>query len=307
MRESARWPVVARAGEPEARDPAGDDRVPPDLGWSDHLRCWGSGDPASYRDDALRFLDAVRAARRGLPAPQLAPLAARLRLSHPLGPHRHRPLLAARPVPLADLVRVSTDLCPDADQEAGEWALGPWADAIAVGDPLGRRALAVALAWHGFTEREDGFTTFERWCNGKFAPPESERAAVRAIGTAPVGLWRVRAVREDTVILDDALGLSARFRPVGPARLERPGGVVGDLSVGGGLLARVAPLADGGWWVGAGLALPALPPPALVRRWIHLDLLVARLGDRRLRREVFLSRRGVSLARAVHEWLWSTC
>ena len=60
MRESARWPVVARAGEPEARDPAGDDRVPPDLGWSDHLRCWGSGDPASYRDDALRFLDAVR-------------------------------------------------------------------------------------------------------------------------------------------------------------------------------------------------------------------------------------------------------
>jgi hypothetical protein len=305
VREVAAWPVAPRAGEPAAREPNGDDGIPRDLGYSDFTRCRGRLPEAEYRALAVAFLADIGRLRRGEPvAPGLTERATALKLEHPLlGECRAMPEVVAEPAPVADLVRVATDHCPDASTEAADWVLGPWAEILDPRRPLERRALEVALCWHAATERE-GHTTVERWCGDREVPPPALRARVRAVATAPLGLWRVDAIEGDRLVVSDQLGLGPRWQWDGPVRFQPPGGVAGDLQVGGGILARPVPSPDG-WWLACPLAIPKVPARDRVLAWLHAALLVSRVSHRGLRREIFLARRGIALSRSIHEWLWS--
>ncbi len=198
---------------------------------------------------------------------------------------QERPPPAARVASTEDLARIAADQCPDASAEAADWFFGPWADTA-----LPRSALAMALANHGLTDRA-GETSAERWLTE--ATPE-DRAAVRAAGRAPLGLWRITRAVGDRVWLEDRIGLAPGWAPDGPVRWE---------DAGPSLIGRAVPTAAG-WVLTAATALPTDPPRAQVERWTGHALAIARERRPQVTIESALARHGDTLCRAAFSHAW---
>lgn len=305
MRESRTWPALLRAGDPGVREPIGDPCLPPDLGWADYLATGGTLDADAYAAEARALLGDVARAHRGEPAPELRTRAERLLVWGPMESTTHHPL-PTDALPSADhMARVATDMCPDASSEAPDWIFGPWADVLDPREPSHRLALTTALVWHGFTERDDDAqTTFDRWSRTKEVPSPHERARMRAVAQAPVGIWEIAALGADHVEVVDHVGLAAPWVPRGPIPYDPPGGVLGGPRVGGALVGRAVRLREG-WVLTSAFAVPAVPDARRVRAWLTLEAVVGRLIRRARWREELLARRGPGVARAVHEWIWS--
>jgi len=202
------------------------------------------------------------------------------------------PPLADRAASTADLARIAADQCPDASAEAPDWFLGPWADILTSADGA---VLATALAQHALVER-GGTTSAEVWARDAAA---ADRAAVRAAGRAPLGLWRVAALDGSNAIVEDLVGLGEGWAPNGTARLGEGGGVLGAARSGGTVLARAVRTASG-WVLVAPLALPTRLPALAVARAVDAALALAP----RASLETALARHGVGLARAAHSHAW---
>ncbi len=305
MRESRTWPGAVRAGDPVVREPIQDLCLPPDLGWADFVATGGTLDADTYTEEATALVADLGRAYRGEPAPELRSRAERLLAWGPLHSTTHHPLPTDTLPDAEHLARVATDMCPDASSEAPDWIFGPWADGMDAREPSHRLALTTALVWHGFTERDDdGQTTFDRWSRTKEVPPPRERARMRAVAQAPVGIWEITALGADTVDVVDRVGFAPAWVPAGPIRYDPPGGVAGGPRVGGALVGRAVRLREG-WVLTSAFAVPAVPDARRVSAWLTLEAVAGRLSKRARWREELLARRGAGLARAVHEWIWS--
>lgn len=257
------------------------------------------GDPREpFGDDTggrSAFARAVAAAEAGLaPSDELLHEARRLGLTGALAPDTSPPEVPETLPSDADLVRVATEHDPGVAASAADQVLGPWADGA------DRHTRLVAVAW-GALFPGDGWDTspVSRWLRSRPGPPLAVRSGVVAVHRTPPALWRITALRGDTVELADVLGLEA---PTGPVLLRRPAVPVGEPAVGGALAARIVRTTRG-WEAVAPIVVPWVP--AVVARWQLWGPLAARAADGRVRTlPDVLRARGHHLARRLLETAW---
>jgi hypothetical protein len=201
------------------------------------------------------------------------------------GPVRHdrRALPAApRRVSLLDLAEITEDWVPDVGVMV-ERVLGPFANG-----PLPRLLVAVAAAVLASSPILFPRTRpIDRAIDArKPRPPVELRASLKAIARAPVSLWKRRGERWESL-----LPLAPAFVPDGP--MEGP---PTPFAVGR------AVRSPEGWWLAAALPLPAAPGAVAVARRVELELLRARLWERRVTWEDVLRDHGEVVARTCCEW-----
>jgi hypothetical protein len=201
------------------------------------------------------------------------------------GPARHdrrRLPTAPRRVETADLAELTEDWVPDAGMMIDR-VLGPFADG-----PLPRRLVAVAAAMLALSPILFPRTRpVDRAIKSRKPRLDVEaRAALKAVTRSPTSLWERRGDRWSTVL------------PLAPA-------CVPDAPMDG----PDAPFAVGravrspdGWWLAAALPLPAAPSSTALTRRIELELLRARLWERRTTWEDVLRDHGEVVARTCCEW-----
>src|SRR6185436_13541383 len=117
-------------------------------------------------------------------------------------------------------------------------------------------------------------------------PPVELRASLKAIARAPVSLWRRQGDRWESV-----LPLAPAFVP--DSAMEGP---ATPFAVG-----RAVRGPDG-WWLATALPLPAAPGAVALARRVELELLRARLWERRATWEDVLRDHGEVVARTCCEW-----
>lgn len=188
---------------------------------------------------------------------------------------------------LDELVRLTADHWPAVGMEGSELVLG---QASLFAD---RERLRVAVAGCCFLWAHRRWpSVFTAWCRtGKPRPDELDRQRVRTVALAPWALWRVEH-RADGIQLHDHTGLGPAYQPEGPVRIE------GEAPDGEGLVARVL-RDDRGWVAHTALAVPRLPDRAVVTRWIHDELVLARTFQPALRVEPLLRHRAILVRRVL--------
>ncbi|MBN2797871.1 MAG: hypothetical protein JXX28_01875 [Deltaproteobacteria bacterium] len=224
------------------------------------------------------------------------------------GPDSLRPVLyphAEAVLTGAEAAQLAADVEPALGMDGPHWVLGPWMEELDARDPWHRRAMVHAMGELAFAlDRTGDPSPATQWMTIKPVPTVQERARVRALDRAPLLLWalgeRVDAARWR---LRPRVDLGPTLCPEEPVRLEPIGGVLGPVTTGDSLLARVAWDAAGPVAV-LGLGLPGQPDDVLVRRWVHLIAAAWRASDPRAPLAECLRYRGFDLARAVHEWAW---
>lgn len=268
--EDGVWPLLVDDQAPW-REPWPDD----DLGHADHVTCplVETLPAAVYRRAALALQDHLDALARGAPLDRdrLAHLADAAAIPRRPG-HDRRPVLTA-PAPVSeDVVALQAlDNVPDAGQRAPHAVLGPWRLALTL--PADRLTFVHALAQWAVSG--PGRSPIEVWTRSRSAPPATERACLRAIWQAPLGVWRLRS-RPDGWHVDDRVGLDARRVPDGPVTvsIDKP------VQYGSSVLARAMPTVAG-WRLWGGLVLPVDVPDRTLGDLLHIGLIRERLRNRR--------------------------
>lgn len=167
------------------------------------------------------------------------------------------PLVAPSLLSDDDLVRIATDHDPCAVPTALDLVLGPY------GADADHRSQIVATGWGAlFTTDAGGDPPLDRWATRGSG---RERAGARALLRTPPAPWRIAALDGARAIVEDVVGLGT-FAPTGPVTLRPWAAPAGPLRVGGGLLARIVRVADGGWVAVGGIAAPTIP--AGVGAWV---------------------------------------
>jgi hypothetical protein len=240
-------------------------------------------DEAAYEKVVATFDHAMRAVLDGrAPRSTLGPLAVAAGVSGPVRHDRRAPPPAPRRVSLLDLAEITEDWVPDVGVVV-ERVLGPFANG-----PLPRWLVAVAAAMLALSPILFPRTRpIDRAIDTrKPRPPVELRASLKAIARAPVSLWRRRGDRWESL-----LPLAPAFVPEAP--MEGP---ATPFAVG-----RAVRGSDG-WWLAAALPLPAAPGAVAVARRVELELLRARLWERRATWEDVLRSHGEVVARTCCEW-----
>jgi hypothetical protein len=226
--------------------------------------------------------DPLAAARiRALAAGEVDPA-----LDAPLLPE-DRPLpIAPLPLPtVAELVRIATDIEPDAGCIGPDLVLGPLADEADV------TLLRAATAWSAWINLREVPALVRRSRDRRV--PRSVRATLVAVHRAPPAPWRVVARDGDSIVVDDVVGLGTAA-PTGPVRCEARV-APGDL-----LLSPIAVGPDGPVAV-APIVVPRSPPLGSTRAAVR----AARAADPRVRTMADVLRtHGHVLARGILTEAW---
>jgi hypothetical protein len=195
---------------------------------------------------------------------------------------RRAPRVAPRRIGLLDLAEITEDWVPDIGVMI-ERVLGPFA----VG-PVPRSLVAIAAAMLALSPilfprtRPIDRAIEER----KPRAPVELRASLKAVARAPVSLWRRDGERWESL-----LPLAPSFVPQDPMEGPPTPFAVGRAVRG-----------PDGWWLATALPLPAAPSGSAVARRIELELLRARLWERRVTWEDVLRDHGEVVARTCCEW-----
>lgn len=293
------WPLLDVPDDPWS-EPFPED----DLGYADLLTApWHAPLPeAAYRPAALALQQHLTALDRGdvdLDPSRFRALAEAARVSLEWR-NDSRPVATSAWVADEDMMlRIAADQSP----AAGLWApgafLGPYVEAM---DPrLHRRTLAYAVAHWACTPVTDR-SPADAFASSKPVPPVEDRAAIRAIAKAPLGLWRAHA-EGSRWRLEDRVGLAAHRVPDAPVDLDHAAGL-GTLRDGAAVLLRAA-RSDEGWVAFGPLVLPEVPPDGLVKARVIVELARVRLRARRASVEDALRNAAHRVSRGVHLWAWS--
>jgi len=271
--------------------------------WGHHTGGAWPRDQWQAQVDAVRErLDQVELGQVPTPDPVLQALIEPLRLLRAI-PHDRRSFVATETLPpLSDIVRVVTDIHADAGDRP-ESVLGAWFEQLDARRPEHRAALKVALALRCFAALGEDLPVVKQWAHEQGTTTVEERARLHAVDRVPQSLWLVLEVHGDQVLLQDAIGLEERWVPNRAATLVEPGWVASPPRAGDTLTARLFP--EGDRWLGTcALSVPGQPQPELVRAWLQLEVVRARLVTQRITLEGLLRRRGHVLARRLHDWAW---
>ena len=292
--EDGVWPLLRDDRDPW-RAPWPDD----DLGYDDHVvsPLVDTRPPAAYRTAALALQDWLDELDRGAPFDVAALRAHRQAAAIPprLAWDR-RPVVVAPEVVSPDaIVLEALDGVPDAGQRGTDEILGPWR--LALHPDRDRRTLVHAVAHWAVSG--PGRSPAQVWTRSHSAPPAPVRASVRAIWTAPLGVWRTHA-RGSAFELQDLLDIDPRRQPDAPVDLTAADRPIQD---GDTLLARAVPTASG-WTAWAPIRLPRTPSDAVLRALVEVGLTRLRLSDRRAMIEDVLRAEGRWFARRVLTAVW---
>ena len=207
---------------------------------------------------------------------------------------------------LTDLVRIGGDLQPDLLACGPDWALGPWADATDMRDPVHAACLihACAVVTLSVTQPPQA-PLAKRHLRRERRPPSPDRAGLAHLLTAPQSLWRLDEPVGNLWRITDLCGLHESWRPECPLDLsELPSLTVGEPQRGDTLCARVIPTRTG-HRAYLGLRVRGTPAPHEIERWRKICLLEARASARAVPVEVALARHGHRMMRFLHEWAWA--
>lgn len=276
------WPDRIEPGDPWA----GDDHLslPAEFENAESFAPERQLDADTFAALDLRFEATLRAVVAGrLPRAALDPLAERLGL---VGPRRHdlRPTLLS-PLRVSDnlLADISENMVPDIGQVGPDRVLGPLADLPVT--PAMRVLTAAVLAFAPVGRL--GQSPIERLARLRPHPPLDLRRSLVAIDRSPPCLWRVDGDR-----LRPMLPLRETFAPDVPvAGVPAAPAVIGRLVFG-----------PQGAWLACALALPALPPLAVLGPRMDLEQTRLRRYERRATWEDTLRVRGEVLYRSACEW-----
>lgn len=249
-------------------DPTAGDEVLYTRGSVASWRMWGGeGDAAAYQAAERAFHDAAVEVLQGLRPwsdPELARLAAFLRVDAPLHHDRRPSRIAEVPVPDEALADAAEDLVPD---------LAVYAERVTGDDrPLDVTSAAVLLFLPLF---DDGKRPIDWWTGEE--PDRPLARSARVVDEAPPCVW-------------------VDGRPILPlAERRMPAGVPPGVFVG-----RAYRLGDGWAW-SCLMPLPAAPAPGPLLRRLDLELRRLRLRDRRATWEDLLRSRPELVYRAASE------
>jgi hypothetical protein len=240
------------------------------------------GEPV-YQQAVAAFDERTRSILDGrAPWSTLPELAVAVGVAGPVRHDRRAPREAPRRIEDLDLAELTEDSVPDMGVMV-ERVVGPFATG-----PLPRSLVAVAATMLALSPILFPRTRpIDRAIDGRKPRPALElRASLKALARAPTSLWERRGERWETL-----LPLAPAFVPDGP--MEGPSS---PFAVGR------AVRGPAGWWMAAALPLPAAPPAAVVARRMELELLRARLWERRVTWEDVLRDCGEVVARTCCEW-----
>jgi hypothetical protein len=275
------WP-----GAVAVRDPhAGDEALEPGHRYENYVAFAPPPhlDEAAYETAVAAFDAGMRAVLDGrAPRASLGELAIAAGVDGPVRHDRRAPPAAPRRIELLDLAELTEDGVPDIGVMV-ERVLGPFANG-----PLPRRLVAVAAAMLALSPIHFPRTRpVDRVIAARKPRPSVEiRASFKAIARAPVSLWRRQGDRWESL-----LPLAPAFVPDGTMEGPPTPFAVGRAVRG-----------PDGWWLAAALPLPAAPGATAVVRRVELEILRARLWERRVTWEDVLRDHGEVVARTCCEW-----
>jgi len=277
----------------------------PGRSWSNYVAGrWPAMDHADYLA-ALAQLERELAHAEDGHAVELAELVGLLRLDHALPEDTHQPLRIGIPCTAADIIRPGTDLAPDLGDWASQALIGPAADTLDMRRPEHRRLAEIALAEAGaHVDPGEVHPPLLRWARDRSQPPEPQRDAVRAVVRAPWTIWRVTGQAGRRWVLEDQLGLSARWLPPGPVPIHGAGYLDRPFAVGSLLAARLAHTPTDAI-ARFPIVLPERTTTADVERAFKLMVFRVRREARNMSRERMLWLHGRWIIRALFRWAWS--
>ncbi|TNE92468.1 MAG: hypothetical protein EP330_02085 [Deltaproteobacteria bacterium] len=293
------WPLLD-----DPRDPWDDDPVLFDEAWKTHRRRdpLGGLSKEAFREALHVFEEALRANLAGeLAFDDVFAVARPLGIA---GLDEVDPRKPESPPELADaseLARIGPNGHPDLGAEAPGRLLGPWEDAARHDRPLLRACLAEAT----FIERVRGeMSAWMRFRRRKPVPTVEERARVRPVSQAPIGVWTLTSTVEDGWRVADRVGLTPRWIPHGPVHLQSPVSVHGAEPEHGVTLVGRIVKTEAGWTVPMPFLVHGEPPKWLIDQEVQRILWRQSLVFPRVSRDEALANAGYSLIRRVHEWAW---
>ena len=240
-------------------------------------------DEAAYERAVVAFDAGTRAILEGrAPWSALPEMAVAAGVAGPVRHDRRSPPAAPRAIEILDLAELTEDTVPDVGVLV-ERVLGPFANGSLPRSLVAIAAAMLALSPISFPRMRP----IDRAIDMRKPRPAVEvRASLKALARAPTSLWKRDGDRWESL-----LPLAPAFLPVGPMD-----GPPSPFAVG-----RAVRGPDG-WWLAAALPLPAAPAASVVVRRMELELLRARLWERRATWEDALRDHGEVVARTCCEW-----
>jgi hypothetical protein len=174
---------------------------------------------------------------------------------------RHDPRLPEVATAVAStscLLRIATDIAPASGNDGPDRFLGPRVDELDVRVPGHRALLVLATAACCFlVPDDDEKTPLHRWSRQPPAPSVSDRAAVRAIARAPVGVWTLTGGPRSFSVRD-GIGIAPAWVPDAPVDVGEAVLWSGPARAGDTLVARMVRTVEG-FRACLGLVLPCPP------------------------------------------------